>query len=338
MSRKDETAKSFPIEFTVRIARILYAFLEGILKLLSKEDMLGAKLSDLASVIRKSVRVKPLEGVAQDVGNYFEKAKLNREMAEVEKEGLKDMVLGLAKSMKEMVGASGSLGGNIDSYIERIEKATTLKDLLECKSAVIDVMDTLKSECATLRAKMDGLNSEMTSLCERLQKSESMVHVDVLTNIFNRSAYEIKINQSVKEFQRYHEAFALLVIDIDHFKNINDQYGHKAGDEVLVLVADTLKQAVRSTDEIFRYGGEEFVVILNKIDRKNALKLAEKLRAAIEKDYLVYKKQKLQVTISIGLAFINESDNEETVFENADQALYDAKRRGRNQVVEHQNA
>ena len=127
---------------------------------------------------------------------------------------------------------------------------------------------------------------------------------------------------------------ACLMLDIDHFKRINDEYGHTAGDAVLRQLAAILKSASRAEDMVFRYGGEEFSAILTNANLKIALQIGERIRALIEKADFVWEKQHIPVTISIGAAVATgtETDSQELI-QAADAALYEAKERGRNRVV-----
>ena len=154
-----------------------------------------------------------------------------------------------------------------------------------------------------------------------------------LTHVLNRSAYNLKMVQLTHEFKRYNEEWALLMLDIDRFKKFNDDFGHKLGDKVLKSVAGTVSDSIRASDQIFRYGGEEFVVILGRINAKTATQLAEKICRQVEKDYFVDGDKKLQATISIVGAIITKDDTEMSLFERADKAMYRAKNNGRNQVV-----
>ena len=121
-------------------------------------------------------------------------------------------------------------------------------------------------------------------------------------------------------------------MDIDHFKKVNDSYGHKAGDGVLRSVAASLNQSIRASDFIFRYGGEEFVILLKKCSLEQSKKVAEKVRLKVEENFSLDKGQKLSVTVSLGLTQFKEKDTEDSVFQRADQALYAAKSNGRNRV------
>ena len=165
-----------------------------------------------------------------------------------------------------------------------------------------------------------------------LEETEAKALVDSLTNVLNRNAYNMKVIQMMREFSQTKNYFCLLVLDIDHFKKFNDTYGHKAGDRVLKSVAASVQDSLRASDLVFRYGGEEFVVLLSGIQEDNAFKLAEKIRKGVEKEYFVDKDQKLKVTISLGVACVTEGESELELFERADKAMYVAKRKGRNRV------
>jgi diguanylate cyclase (GGDEF)-like protein len=136
--------------------------------------------------------------------------------------------------------------------------------------------------------------------------------------------------------QRHHGKVALLLCDIDHFKRVNDTYGHPIGDEVLRRVAKVLQDVPRKIDVPARYGGEEFAVLLPGTDARAAAKLADDLRAEVEREpaRLPPSQAPLHVTLSLGVAALPEdADNELRLLEAADRALYDAKRRGRNRVA-----
>jgi diguanylate cyclase (GGDEF)-like protein len=136
----------------------------------------------------------------------------------------------------------------------------------------------------------------------------------------------------IREYKRYKDPISLILVDIDHFKKFNDKYGHRSGDRILHSVATSIQEPIRSSDLVFRYGGEEFVVLLNRASLSRTQKISEKIRQHVEKEYYIDKDKKLQVTISLGVTSIKEEDTEETLFKRADQALYAAKSKGRNRV------
>jgi len=137
-----------------------------------------------------------------------------------------------------------------------------------------------------------------------------------------------------KHFQRYETVFTIMMLDVDHFKNVNDTHGHLAGDAVLTNTAQTIKNTLREIDRLGRYGGEEFLVILPETDVHQATKSAERIRKAVKESITDYENNTLKVTVSIGVAVIQSTDNNENdLINRADDALYSAKGKGRDQVV-----
>ncbi len=204
---------------------------------------------------------------------------------------------------------------------------------MKLKDVFVEEMQKVKEHSHTLNEELEEHKKNSLILAEKLEQSQAQALVDPLTNVLNRSAYNLKMVQLTHEFNRYNKEWALLMLDIDRFKKFNDDFGHKLGDKVLKSVAGTVSDSIRASDQIFRYGGEEFVVILSRINAKTATQLAEKICRQVEKDCFVDGDKKFQVTISIGGAIISKDDTEMSLFERADKAMYRAKNNGRNQVV-----
>lgn len=157
---------------------------------------------------------------------------------------------------------------------------------------------------------------------------------DGLTGIYNRRFLDTKIVEEFNRHKRYARPFSLIMCDIDHFKKINDTYGHQCGDTVIKHIASKIGSMIRETDFLVRYGGEEFCCLLPEADIQAACNLAERLRLAIEQDEIVYDTQRLKITLSFGAASMNDRiESHEALLRNADEALYEAKKSGRNRVV-----
>ncbi|MET0094553.1 MAG: GGDEF domain-containing protein, partial [Sedimenticola sp.] len=183
---------------------------------------------------------------------------------------------------------------------------------------VYDVTDT-----ATDELMLQKVNREL----------ELISRTDGLTRLMNRHAWEESVEQEFRRAVRSGRASTLVMFDIDHFKKVNDTYGHQAGDEVLRQVAETLMETQRDTDLAGRYGGEEFGVLLLDTDLEGASYFCERLRVLIEDLLVEYEGSKIQVTISLGIAEIPEYMDEYTQWiEHADKALYRSKAEGRNRI------
>jgi diguanylate cyclase (GGDEF)-like protein len=166
------------------------------------------------------------------------------------------------------------------------------------------------------------------------EEIEKMAITDGLTGLFNHRHFQERLKQEFHRLDRFPEPISLLVIDIDHFKEVNDTFGHPVGDSVLKAVSDIIKKTIRNIDVPARYGGEEFAVILLGTDDRGALKMAERLRKAIMKKVFSADKENFQITVSIGLStHLDNIRSKEELIEEADKALYHAKKTGRNRSV-----
>lgn len=157
---------------------------------------------------------------------------------------------------------------------------------------------------------------------------------DPLTGIGNRAALDASFDREIKLARRHQQQLSLLIIDIDHFKQVNDTYGHQAGDRVIRRIASSLRSAVRETDQVFRYGGEEFVILLNNTGADDAKLTAERIRLQIAMSPVLIEPTELMASISIGVSeLVNTDEDGSSLFERADKALYLAKSTGRNRVI-----
>jgi diguanylate cyclase len=249
-----------------------------------------------------------------------------------EREIAKEVFVAFTKTIYEMSQSSGKFDETLNEQIDFIKTAENISDILSTKDVVLGQAKKIQSQTDAMREELEESKRTTSKLTQLLEQVESKAMIDPLTQVFNRGTYNMEIAQMIKEFKRYKNPAALMIIDIDHFKTFNDDYGHKVGDAVLALVASLIKGAVRDTDMVFRYGGEEFVVLLDNLDLKNALTVAEKIRAQIESHHLTNKANVLNVTVSIGLSCFKEGDVESSIFERADKALYQGKQNGRNRV------
>ncbi|MEN4046089.1 sensor domain-containing diguanylate cyclase [Sulfurimonas sp. NWX367] len=173
-------------------------------------------------------------------------------------------------------------------------------------------------------------STDITSRIEMEKELKKLATIDSLTEIYNRYKIDDAINIEIQRYKRYKEPFCILMFDIDHFKVVNDTYGHDIGDRVLKALSRLVLKHIRKTDIFGRWGGEEFVVILENTTKEKAVVIAEKIRKRVEA-YTIDKKYK--ITISIGVAEYQEPQTREELVKKADDALYRAKQNGRNQVV-----
>ena len=189
-----------------------------------------------------------------------------------------------------------------------------------------------QEELIQLRHRVAELESELELTRRELIRERYHANIDLLTNIPNRRAYQLRLQEERLRCQRENKPLCLAIWDIDHFKSINDRFGHQAGDRVLQCVAKQITRRLRRSDFTARIGGEEFATLLPDCDTSNAMRLAEQLRKKI--DYCDFETElgSVQVTLSCGIAILDPNESDETFFARADAALYKAKSAGRNRV------
>ena len=156
---------------------------------------------------------------------------------------------------------------------------------------------------------------------------------DALTEIPNRLSYEKKSEEEIARCIRFNTPLCMAVWDVDLFKQVNDTYGHSAGDKVLKAIAQLMKDRIRETDFIARYGGEEFVMFMPGIDEDEALKMVDALREKVFSSKFKHNGEIVKISVSCGISSFAGNDTQESMFERADKALYTAKDNGRNQCV-----
>ncbi|OQR31997.1 GGDEF domain-containing protein [Pseudomonas sp. T] len=239
---------------------------------------------------------------------------------------LREQVSGLKESVLEATDLEG-LKRNVESRLQglvgtmdrfREEREVREREVGERIQSLVTRVTSMEEEARTFQANIED------------QRQKAMT--DALTGLPNRAALSERLELEVSRWERYGGDLLLAVLDVDHFKRINDDFGHLAGDKVLKIIANELAKRVRKTDFIARYGGEEFVVLLPATPLDGGQQLLDVLRGAIEACPFHFKGERLSITCSAGLTAFREGERAEAVFERADQALYRAKRGGRNRL------
>ncbi len=187
-------------------------------------------------------------------------------------------------------------------------------------------------QVAALKEQLSLLENETSAIKARLRKERINALTDILTGVPNREAMDERLSFEWKRFQRYGHPLVLAVLDIDYFKQVNDEYGHLVGDKVLKDVSKTVQKLTRKTDFFARYGGEEFVIIMPETKLDGAVLAMNKIREEIENLTFSYLKKDKNITVSFGLVAFRKGVSLETLFDLADKALYQAKIHGRNRV------
>jgi diguanylate cyclase (GGDEF)-like protein len=227
----------------------------------------------------------------------------------------------LLKHLKEHESLTRLL---IDFYEDRID----IKEVIRQTKQAIQM-----HSAPEIKKIAEALFNMSQKVADTQDALESLSTTDQLTSLYNRRKLEETLEQKLKEASRT-GAFSVVMLDLDHFKHINDTYGHDIGDHVLINVAHVLKEAIRASDIIGRWGGEEFLLIFPQTEREGALVIAEQLREKLQN--VIFEKYPHSISGSFGVSTYRENDTQHTVLRRADLALYRAKNNGRNRI-EHED-
>ncbi|WIJ26316.1 sensor domain-containing diguanylate cyclase [Devosia sp. RR2S18] len=241
-------------------------------------------------------------------------------------------------SLSKLSAEVDQIGRSADARISRVGGSLELVHLSTSIRALMRRLGVAEQEGEVARRAAADATTRMEEktrrLGEDLSEMRRLADTDALTGLLNRRAFNVFAEDAYQHFRRYKRGVAVLMIDIDYFKRINDTWGHAAGDEVIKAVGAQVGAAIRTTDKLARFGGEEFVVMLREVDPPTAWSLAERMRRQIADTPVDYRGSPVHVTVSIGVAIVSMSDRDTgDAVERADRALYGAKAMGRNRVV-----
>lgn len=238
-----------------------------------------------------------------------------------------------------------SIGEELGNLRQAAREAADLQKLKEIVETRLDFVSTQldahisaeenrfcknQQDLQEVTLKLKTLEQEADDLRSRLSHAHDFALTDALTRLPNRAAYMQRVELEEKRWRRFRQPVTLGIWDIDHFKKINDRFGHSSGDKALSFIGRLLISSLRATDFIARYGGEEFVMLLVGSDEADALSVAQEIRKRVETCEFTTMGKPVDITVSCGLSQFKGQDTYMDVFERADQALYQAKRKGRN--------
>jgi diguanylate cyclase len=266
-----------------------------------------------------------------EIGQHFQSARERQADASQQtrrhSDDIREQMEGLAndvRSSKDLEGLKQSVQGRMEVIRQRVEAVDRNEAQRE---------QDLEQQVTTLTSRLEELETESQQLRDQLREKWRQAHTDALTGLPNRLGYEERGAQAVAHWRRHGQALALVVVDVDHFKQINDSFGHQAGDKALQVIAELLqRQLKRETDFLARYGGEEFVALLPETGAEEAMQVAERMRRAVASARFTFRGQRAEISLSAGVADFGPDDTLESVFHRADQTVLLAKQEGRDRV------
>jgi diguanylate cyclase len=307
----------------------------------------GLNWYELVSTLEE-VSLVVLAALERDQGDFQHFLLTLNQRLEQAHQALKASQIHQSERARDDAVLNTTVRGEVAQMEVQVAEATQLESLkIEVKQRLSNVVGAMDLHTSAEQQRQQQLELQLATVTDRLQEMEAhskvieqrlieqqrLALLDMLTQLPNRHAYEERLEQEFERWQRYRHLLVLAVLDVDHFKSINDNYGHLAGDKVLRIIAKTLRSRLRKTDFIGRFGGEEFVVLMPETSLDAALKTLQSMCAAVAECPFHFRAQPVSITLSGGVAEFVVGVPADTIFERADAALYRAKAAGRNQCI-----
>ena len=324
------------------------ADLEKISKLLvaSFVPSIASSVNDTIADISQKIRNNPEILESKDIEKEI-KAAISLRIA-LDKKSVKEMVESidgvldkLSLRLIDMIESSDNSNAEIQAIKKELESYTeeSVTNFKIAHKKLFTIAVALEENTELLSKDLKGHNEDVSALSKKVKKLEQELKEakkeskeDFLTKLFNKRALDEFLELKEAEFQRYGRSYVIVMFDLDHFKNVNDKYGHEAGDAVLAAFAKILKKAARKVDVVGRFGGEEFLALLSDTDLQGGVTFATKVLTHVEKSRFMYKGKRIKVTASAGVSERSKHISLQATINSADEYLYIAKKNGRNRV------
>lgn len=255
-----------------------------------------------------------------------------RELLEKSTRSMREILVGLALAVKNLEGAASNSNSKLTTVRNTLNTMSLPADIGKCQELILAEVDKVIRTNTELRGELGKAQEQLARQKQLIDSLQIAATTDRLTKVGNRASFEDFFRAAYERFKLGGAPFSLIMLDVDHFKRINDEHGHIIGDRVLEALADKLRVCLRATDFIARYGGEEFAVILEKSSLSESIHVAENLRDSVETTVFRVEGKHLRLTVSMGCASAERGDNTKDIIARADEELYKAKRYGRNVV------
>lgn len=340
-------AFAYKVEWVVRdqagirqaLLRLLQLILENINDLVLDDRWLQGQVASVLEVTSMPMDRDAIDEVGRRLRDVILKQGVLKKSLIDAQDRLKAMLSGFVDHLSDFYDTTGGYGSRLERCAERVAQAESMTEL----TAVIEEIvretrtmqhraDTSRTELDELKRKVDAANAEVNRLQHELDAASEMVRHDPLTGVLNRKGLDEALDREIGRVQRNKKPLCLALIDVDNFKQLNDTLGHGAGDDALVHLAHVIGDTIRPQDAVARYGGEEFVVVLPDTELDDGVSVIQRLQRELTKRFFLHENRKLLITFSAGVAQLAREEPPQRTLDRADEAMYRAKRAGKNRV------
>lgn len=327
-------------EVLAGMLRLMSLLLENVTELVHEDRWLTGQLVVMRQALVQPIDLKKLRDAEwrfKDV--LLQQGTLKQSLGDV-KAALKTMLATFIERLGTASETTGQFHAKIEGYAKLIQETDdigqldrVLRELMQDTRGIQADMLRSRDELLETRKKVQDYEQRIRNLERELLQVSEKVREDQLTQALNRRGLEETFTVEAARCRRKGKPLCVALLDIDNFKELNDRFGHKTGDDALVHLVGVMRDTVRPSDSVARFGGEEFVILLPETELEEALQVTKRVQRALTRRFFLADNQKLLITFSAGVAICGDDERRESVLGRADTALYQAKREGKNRVI-----
>jgi len=322
------------------LMHLLRLLVDNMSELVADDKWLAGQTAIIRDIIAKPLDIEVLYDAESGLKELiFKQGKLKHGLVEA-RDTLKQMASTFVERLAEMTSYTGDYHQKIEGYQQQIR---SIEDITELNVVLDKIMvDTRAMQLDAIRShedmketqqKVEEAEQRIRKLTAELDQASLLAHNDYLTGALNRRGMEEALEREFSRSDRGGSAICIALMDVDHFKRLNDSLGHEAGDTALAHLAKVTRDALRPTDVLARYGGEEFVIILPETDLEEGKRVMARVQRELTRNFFLHKNERVLITFSAGVAERRAEETADLTLKRADMALYEAKHSGRNRVI-----
>lgn len=327
-------------EIKKSLIKLLHLIIENISRLILDDCWLEGQISALLSAVEPPLTLRHLDDVERRIRAVMAKQAEAKGRALEAQEEMRQMLGTFIERLSEMNNSSTTFQGKIEESARQIEKVKTFEDIAPLLKEVIiatrvmaDETSNARNQLQTLQVKVLATEAEIAKLHLELDSASALARHDPLTNALNRKGMDEALARDIANMRRKEMPLSVALLDVDNFKKFNDRLGHESGDAALIHLVKVVHACMRPFDSLARYGGEEFVILMPDTPQDEAIKAMARLQRELTKNFFIVGNEKILITFSAGVAQVTSEESGADAIKRADQAMYLAKRSGKNRVL-----
>ena len=322
------------------LLRLLNLLMDSTGELLSEDQWIKKQISSLKRTMSKPLNLEIITKAEDQLEKIIQRQKVINNSLDEARITLKKMMSSLISNLDDLSGTTGEYQNKLDSFSKRINQTNEIEELNKLTVEIMQETELAQGKIISSQKELQAARTEasmaqdqISQLEIKLVEMDSIANEDHLTGVLNRRGLDGAFEREISRASRSKEPFCFVLLDIDNFKQLNDTHGHHVGDLALIYLTEAIKESTRAEDILSRFGGEEFAILLPSIEINKGLEITKRILRNLTKKFFLHKNERILITFSAGIAQSNPEESKESIIQRADDALYKAKKNGKNQII-----